>query len=44
MLKKLVLFLAIAGINGEPETVRENFDYFSDGTEDYLDQHMVRLM
>ncbi|KAJ0174145.1 hypothetical protein K1T71_010291 [Dendrolimus kikuchii] len=44
MLKKIIiiLFLAFSGINGEPESVRENFDYLNDGAEDYIDQHLPK--
>lgn len=42
----LLLILTIYGISCEPETVRDNFDYFSYGNEESilknLDLHAVR--
>lgn len=45
MLSALVIIFAFTGIHCEPETVRENFDYFSYGTNEdilkNLDLHLV---
>lgn len=44
----LLLVFIIYGINCEPETVRDNFDYFSYGNEENLlknlDLHLVRFL
>lgn len=45
MVPILIYLVALSGVNCEPETVRENFDYFSYGNSDdllkSLDLHMV---
>lgn len=45
MLPILIYLVALTGVNCEPETVRDNFDYFSYGNSDdllkSLDLHMV---
>lgn len=45
MLPVIVFILSLTGIYCEPETVRENFDYFSYGSNDdllkNLDLHLV---
>lgn len=45
MLPILIYLVALSGVNCEPETVRDNFDYFSYGNSDdllkSLDLHMV---
>lgn len=47
MLPILIYLVALSAINCEPETVRDNFDYFSYGnSEDLLkslDLHMVGI-
>lgn len=47
MLPILIYLIALSGVNCEPETVRENFDYFSYGNSDdllkSLDLHMVGI-
>lgn len=47
MLPILIYLVALSGVNCEPETVRDNFDYFSYGnSEDLLkslDLHMVSI-
>lgn len=47
MLSFVLLLFAATGINCEPETVRENLDYFSYGSNEdalkNLDLHLVRI-
>lgn len=47
MLRLLFLIFALGSINCEPETVRDNFDYFNYGANEdvlkNLDLHVVRV-